>query len=150
MNCSDRVSSVLTSANLATIVDRVRRECDAIAAAVLSCSIEGISVVAAAPPQHRDAGAWLQSADDCLTVMESGVPVERRGAITHGEPSSTIICPVDGAGLFRGVIAIRREHPFSIEEVDFVRLLGIELGGAFESVATAREDGVNARRAAAR
>lgn len=149
MNCSDRVSNVLTSANLATIVERIRRECDAIAAAVLSCSVEAISVVAAAPPQHRDAGDWLESVDDCLTVLETGLPFERRVPSRHGEPTSLIICPVDGAGLFRGVIAIRREHPFSTEEVDFVRLLGIELGGVCESIMP-REDGVSQRRAAGR
>ncbi len=147
MNCSDRVSSVLTSINVATIVDRIRRECDAIAAALLSCSVAGISVVAAAPPQHRAAGDWLESADDCLTVMENGVPIERRGAISHGEPSSTIICPVEGADLFRGVVAIRREHPFSTEEVDFVRLLGIELGPILDASVTSRDEGAKRLRA---
>ena len=147
MNCNDKVRTVLSSTNLVAVVDRIRRECDAVAAALLSCTAEGIAVVAAAP-RHNDAADWQDCVADCRTVVETGLPLERRGPSRDGEPASLIICPVDGAGAIGGVIAIRRHQPFLSEDVDFVRLLGIELGAAADSLMAQNDEGVRRLRVA--
>ena len=147
MNCNDKVRTVLSSANLATVVDRIRRECDAVAAALLSCTGDGIAVVAAAP-RHHDADDWQDCVAGCRTVVETGLPLERHGLSGDVEGANVIICPLDGAGRIGGVIAIRRHRPFLSEDVDFVRLLGIELGAVADSLMTQNDEGVRRLRAA--
>lgn len=149
MSFTDRVAHVLASANLTVMVDRIRRECDAQAVAVLACVPDGIRVTAAAPSRYAEENHWQGCADECREVLQTGLPIERRSAPHDREPLNLIICPVDAAsGAFRGVVAMTRRQPFSTEEIDFLRLLGIELGAAFESLARSPEAGVSRSRAA--
>jgi hypothetical protein len=148
MSFTDRVAHVLASANLGVIVERIRGECEAEAVAILACVADGIRVTAAAPSRHAEEQNWQQCADACRGVLQTGLPIERR-TDRDGEPMNLIICPVDAdRGAFRGVIAMMRQQPFSTDDIDFVRLLGIELGTAVESLANPSAAGVNRSRAA--